>query len=165
MTVVIGLLLVCDMLFIDVHWFGCASKPIIINVSGVFPPINPKYFDVHQGYKVLTQSHFTKCMLFSLSSFRTLLKSSGAPRLGSSAQGDSADRVIGIGELDGTSLKQHWVYRYTGYTMLEMDDLVEFGWSIWILAVHKSFGTETLHRTWRELFRKRQGSCLIFKTS
>ena len=37
----------------------CVSKAITINVSGVFPPINPSYFDVHQGYKVLTQSHMT----------------------------------------------------------------------------------------------------------
>ena len=33
----------------------CVSKPIINSVSGDFPPINPSYFDVHQGYKVLTQ--------------------------------------------------------------------------------------------------------------
>ena len=26
----------------------CVSKPIIINVSGVFPPINPSYFDVNK---------------------------------------------------------------------------------------------------------------------
>ena len=38
-------------------WYGCVSEPIIINVSGVNTTINPSYFDVHQGYKVLTQSH------------------------------------------------------------------------------------------------------------
>ena len=41
------------------HQYGYLSKPIIINVSGVFTPINPSYFDVHQGYKVLTQSHMS----------------------------------------------------------------------------------------------------------
>ena len=37
----------------------CVSKPIIINVSGVSThlPAILIYFDVHQGYKVLTQSH------------------------------------------------------------------------------------------------------------
>ena len=36
------------------HRHGCVSKPIIINVSGVNTHC---YFDVHQGYKVLTHSH------------------------------------------------------------------------------------------------------------
>ena len=38
----------------------CVSKPIIINVSEVNTTINPSYFDVHQDYKVLTQSHLGK---------------------------------------------------------------------------------------------------------
>ena len=46
-------------IFLQVPWviWVCIKTYYKINVSGVFTPINPSYFDVHQEYKVLTHSH------------------------------------------------------------------------------------------------------------
>ena len=41
-----GIIFTCYVCYLS----GCVAKPIIINVGGVFPPINPSYVDVHQGY-------------------------------------------------------------------------------------------------------------------
>ena len=38
-------------------WFGYGSIPINTIFSGLFTSINPSYFEVHQGYRVLTHPH------------------------------------------------------------------------------------------------------------